>query len=68
LALVDRRRVGEHQFVEFAKPVGDTAAVEVDAERAFLDVDARDDAEIAVVDFPIVVVFEASLAATSPEA
>jgi len=68
LALVDRRCVRKHQFVEFAKPVGDLAAVEIDAELAFLYVDAEDDTEIAVVDFPIVVVFEASLAATSPEA
>jgi hypothetical protein len=34
---------------------------------AFLHVYARHETESAVVDFPIVVVFEASLAATSPE-
>jgi hypothetical protein len=44
------------------------ADVEIDAELAFLYVNARRDTEIAVVDFPIVVVFEASLAASSPEA
>jgi hypothetical protein len=65
---VDGRSVREHHLVEFAKPVGDFPAVEIDDEFAFLHIDARHDTEIAVVNFPIVVVFEASLAATSPEA
>jgi len=40
---VDRRRVGEH---------------EVDVELAFLDVDARHNAEIAVVDVLVVIVLD----------
>src|SRR5438105_9235382 len=47
LALVDRRCVRKHQFVEFAKPLGDLAAVELGAERAFLYVGAADETEIA---------------------
>jgi hypothetical protein len=68
LTLVDRRCVSKYQLIQLAKAVTDVAPVEIDAELAFLYVDAEDDTEIAVVDFPIVVVFEASLAATSPEA
>jgi hypothetical protein len=68
LALKDGRRIGQHQLIQLAKAVIDVADVEIDAELAFLYVNARHDTEIAVVDFPIVVVFEASLAATSPEA
>jgi hypothetical protein len=65
---VDGRCIGQNQHIQLAKTVIYVAAVEIDAELAFLYVNARHDTEIAVVDFPIVVVFEASLAATSPEA
>src|SRR5271156_471179 len=58
LAFVDRRRVGEHQFVEFAKTVDDLAALEVDRDLALLDIDAGNEAEVAVVDFPVVVVLD----------
>jgi hypothetical protein len=67
LAFVDCRCVSKYQLIQLARAVIDVAAIEIDAELAFLHVDARHDTEIAVVDFPIVVVFEASLAATSPE-
>src|SRR5712692_3442393 len=58
LALVDGRRVGEHQLVEFAKAVGNFAAIEVDDELAFLHIDARHDAKVAVVDFLVVIVLD----------
>src|ERR1700731_4794473 len=58
LALVDCRRIGEHKFVELAKAVGDFAAIEVDAELAFLHVDARHDAEIAVVNLLVVIILD----------
>ena len=40
LALVDGRRIGEDKLIEFAKPVGDWVAVEIDVELACLHVDA----------------------------
>jgi hypothetical protein len=58
LALVDRRRTGQHQFIQLAKAVGDFAAVEIDAELAFLHVDAEHDAEIAVVNLLVIIVFD----------
>src|SRR5580704_6625678 len=58
LALVDRRRIGEHKFVELAKAVTDVAPVEIDAELAFFHVDARHDAKVAVVDVLIVIVLD----------
>ena len=35
LALVNRRRVGEHQLIQVAKPVDDLSAVKLDADFAF---------------------------------
>src|SRR6516164_1980218 len=58
LALVNRRRVGQHQLIEFAKAVGEISAIEVDGELAFLHVDARHDAEVAVVDLLVIVVLD----------
>src|SRR5260370_16914456 len=58
LALVDGRRIGQHQLVQLTKAVIDVPAVEIDAELAFLHVDARYDAEIAVVDVLVVVVLD----------
>ena len=52
LALVDRRRVGEHQLIEFAKAVCNFAAVEVGDEFALLDIDGRDNAEIRTARMP----------------
>jgi hypothetical protein len=50
LALMNCRRVGEHQLIELAKAICDFAAIEVDVEFAFLDIDPRHNAEIAVVE------------------
>ena len=50
LAFVDRRGVSENQLIKFAKAKRDFPAVELSDELAFLDVDARYDAEIAIVD------------------
>src|ERR1700730_12470593 len=58
LALVNRRRIGQHQLMEFAKAVGEISAIEVDGELAFLHVDARHDAEVAVVDLLVIVVLD----------
>src|SRR6516164_8306267 len=53
LALVDCRRVGQHQLIELTKTICDFPIVEVDVEFAFL-IDARN--EIAVVDVLVVIV------------
>src|SRR6516225_9126168 len=58
LALVDCRRVGQHQLIELTKTICDFPAVEVDVEFAFLEIDARHDAEIAVVDVLVVIVLD----------
>src|SRR5260370_4280265 len=58
LALVDGRRVGQHQLIQLAKAVIDVAAVEIDAELAFLHIDARHDAEVAIVDVLVVIVLD----------
>src|ERR1700758_3901145 len=38
LALMNCRRVGEHQLIELAKAIGDFAAIEVDVKLAFLQI------------------------------
>src|SRR5271165_86889 len=58
LALVDCCRIGQHQLIELAKAVSNFATLEVDAELAFLHVDARHDAEVAVVHVLVVVVLD----------
>src|SRR6516162_7635631 len=58
LAFVDCRCIGEHQFVEFAKAVDHLAPLEVDGDLAFLHIDARHDAQIAVIDLTVVVVHD----------
>ena len=55
---MDGRRIGQHQLIQLTKAVIDVAAVEIDAELAFLHVDARHDAEIAVVDVLVVIVLD----------
>jgi len=55
---VDFRCIGEHQLIQFAKAVRNFSAVEIDTEFAFLHVDARHDAEIAVVDVLVIIVFD----------
>src|SRR6516165_2338120 len=58
LALMDCRRVGEHQLVELAKAVGNFAAIEIDVELAFLHVDVGHDAEVPVVDLLVIIVLD----------
>src|SRR5439155_22869074 len=58
LAFVDCRRIGEHQLVEFAKAVDHLAALEVDGDLTFLHIDARHDAQVAVIDLPVIVVLD----------
>src|SRR6516165_10578942 len=55
---MDGRRIGEHQLIEFAKAIGYFSAVEIGVELAFLHVDPRHDAEIAVVDVLFVIVLD----------
>jgi hypothetical protein len=57
LALVDCRRVGEHQLIELAKAVSNFATIEVDAEFAFLQIDAN--TTLLIVVLVVVIVFEA---------
>jgi hypothetical protein len=57
LALVDCRRVGEHQLIELAKAVSNFATIEVDAEFAFLQIDAN--TTLLIVVLVVGVVFEA---------
>ena len=56
LGFVDGAGVGECQFVEVGRLIGDRPPVEVDRERAFLLVDGADAAEVAVEDLQVVVV------------
>ena len=58
LAFVDRRGVSENELIKFAKAKRDFPAIELSDELAFLDVDARYDAEIAVIDVFVVVVLD----------
>src|SRR5437868_549376 len=58
LALVDGRRIGQHQLIQLTKAVSDVTAVEIDAKLPFLHVDARHDAEIAVVDVVVVIILD----------
>jgi hypothetical protein len=58
LALVDCCCKGERQLIELTKAVGDFAAIELGVELTCLDVDARHDTKIAVVDVLDVIVFE----------
>jgi len=56
LALVDGRR--QHQLIEVAKAVDDVPAIEVDGDLACFRIDARYDAQVAVVDLPAVIVLD----------
>ena len=58
LALVDRRRISEHQHVQFAEAVRDAASVEPGDQLAGLRVDAFHGADVAVVDVLVVVVLD----------
>src|ERR1700732_494316 len=58
LALVDRCRVGQHQLVQLADTVDHLPALEIDRQFALLQVEARDDTKVAVVDLLVVVVLD----------
>ena len=55
---VDGGRVGRNQRVEFAEAVGDGAAVEAGGELASVGIDVVDVADVAVIDFLVVVVLD----------
>ena len=58
LAFVDRCRIGERQLVEIAGAVADPPAVKVDLQLAGGGIEPGDDAEIAVIDVLVVIVFD----------
>src|SRR5215469_205239 len=58
LALVNCRCVGEHQLIQVAKPVDDLTTVKLDSDFAFLHVDARHHAKVAIVDILVVIVLD----------
>src|ERR1700752_2840653 len=58
LAFVNRRCIGEHQLIQVAKPVDHLTTVKLDADFGFLHVDARDHAEVAIVDILVVIVLD----------
>src|SRR6516165_9446750 len=58
LALVNRRCIGEHQLIQVAKPVDHLTTVKLDADFAFLHVDARYHAKVAIVDILVVIVLD----------
>ena len=58
LALMDGCCVGRHQCVELAKPINDGAAVEVCGEFAVFGTNIVDIADVAVLDFLVVIVFD----------
>src|SRR5262249_31815242 len=58
LALVNCRCVGEYQLIQVAKPVDDLTTVKLDDDFAFLHVDARHEAEVAIVDILVVIVLD----------
>src|SRR6516162_7183812 len=51
LALVNGRRVGRHQHIEFTESVFDGSAVEANSNFPRIDVDIVDGADVAVVPF-----------------
>ena len=50
LTLVNGRRIGRHQGIEFAKAVGDGAAIEAGNQLAGIRVDIVDVADVAIID------------------
>src|SRR6516164_4497180 len=58
LALGNCRCIGEHQLIQLAKPVDDLSTVKLDADFAFLHVDARHHAEVAIVDILVVIILD----------
>ena len=53
LALVDRRRIGQHQLIELAEAVAHLAAIERDDKFALFWVDPLHDAKITIVDLAV---------------
>src|SRR5262249_46672596 len=58
LALVNGRRVGRHQHIQFAEPVSEGPAIEAHNDLARVEVNITDVADIAVVDLLVVVVLD----------
>src|ERR1700719_244470 len=58
LALVNCRRVGWYQHIKLPKPVGYRSAVKAHGELCNVRVNIIDVADVAVVDFLVVVVFD----------
>src|SRR5262249_15121468 len=58
LALVNGRRVGWHQHIEFAKAITDRAAIESHSNLTNLGINAIDGANVAVVNLFVVVVLD----------
>jgi hypothetical protein len=56
LAFVDGHGVGRHKRVEFAKPVGDGAAVKAGGEFAIIGIDVVDIADVTVINILCLVV------------
>jgi hypothetical protein len=55
---LDRGRIGQHQLVQLADAIDHLPALEIDRQFALLQVEARDDTQVAVVDFLVVVVLD----------
>ena len=58
LALVDRRRIGEHQLIELAEAITHVPAIKGDDQLALVLIDPLHDAKIAIVDLAIVIVLD----------
>jgi hypothetical protein len=58
LALMNGRSVSRHQGIEFTEAIGDGSTVKTDGQFACVDVDIINGADVAVVDFLLVVVLD----------
>src|SRR6202171_1499106 len=55
---MDRRRVCEDDLVEFAEGIGDRPSVESDRYLAEFEIDGFDEADVAIVDLFVIVIFD----------
>jgi hypothetical protein len=55
---VDRRRIAEHQFIEFAKRIADQSAIEFNRQFLVVLIDVGDKTDVPVEDIPVVVVLD----------
>ena len=53
---MDRRRVGQGQLVQLAKSVHHLASIEDHRHFSLLDIDAGDDAQVAIEDIPVIII------------